>query len=188
MVNNLPKIILISGKAQHGKDTTAAILKEKIETEGKKAIITHYADLVKYVCKTFFNWDGNKDDKGRTLLQYVGTDIVRKQSNDYWVKFIYEMITFFGQSWDYILIPDCRFPNEVDYFRNSKFETVAVRVIREEFESLLTKEQQKHPSEIALDNYDFDYVISAHDTDTLRKEVERLWGKIVCAEPVFTKN
>ena len=71
------KVICISAKAQHGKDTVANFMKECLEAKEKRVLVTHYADLVKYGCKTFFNWDGQKDEKGRALLQYVGTDIVR---------------------------------------------------------------------------------------------------------------
>ena len=41
------KIIAISGKAQHGKDTTAEFLKSELETHGYKVQIAHYADLLK---------------------------------------------------------------------------------------------------------------------------------------------
>ena len=71
------KIITISGKAQHGKDTTAEMLKKKLEELQYKVLIIHYADYVKYVCRQYFNWDGNKDEKGRTILQQVGTNLAR---------------------------------------------------------------------------------------------------------------
>lgn len=48
------KIVCISGKAQHGKDTTAKLLEEILEAQGNRVLIVHYGDLVKYVCKTFF--------------------------------------------------------------------------------------------------------------------------------------
>ena len=67
------KIINISGKAMAGKDTCALILKEKLESKNKKVLITHFADLVKYVSKQFFNWNGIKDEQGRTILQRIGT-------------------------------------------------------------------------------------------------------------------
>ena len=56
------KVITISGKAQNGKDTTAGLLKAALEADGYKVLITHYADLLKYICKQFFGWDGQKDD------------------------------------------------------------------------------------------------------------------------------
>ena len=152
------KIYAISGKAQHGKDTFAELLYQELTEKGYKVLVTHYGDLVKYICKTIFNWDGQKDEKGRHLLQYVGTDIIRKEKPNYWVDFVVDIIKFFGENWDYILIPDTRFPNEVDVLKENFNNVTHIRVIRPNFESTLTDEQKKHPSETALDNIEPDYV------------------------------
>lgn len=169
------KVITISGKAQHGKDTAAMMLKKQLESMGNSVLVTHYADLVKYVCTNFFNWNGVKDEYGRTLLQRVGTDIVRKKCPDYWVNFVVQMLTFFDGEWDYVLIPDCRFPNEVDCMKNAGLDTKHVRVVRPDFVSTLTLEQQNHPSETALDNCTPDYFLFNRGTmEYLQKEVERL--------------
>lgn len=82
------KILLISGKAQHGKDTTAGMLKEQLESDGYRVLIAHYADLLKFICRQYFDWNGEKDEAGRHTLQYVGTDIIRKEHPDYWVDFL----------------------------------------------------------------------------------------------------
>lgn len=153
------KVIMISGKAQHGKDTIADYLKTALEAEGYTVLITHYGDLVKYVCKAFFGWNGEKDNQGRTLLQYVGTDVIRKHDKNYWVRFIDQMLTFFYGVWDYVLIPDCRFPNEINYLKETGWDSRHIRVIRDGFISPLTEEQQAHPSETALDNVSPDYYI-----------------------------
>ena len=58
------KVICISGKAGHGKDTFAGFLKKSLEEQYKRVLITHYGDLIKYVCEKFFEWDGMKDEKG----------------------------------------------------------------------------------------------------------------------------
>ena len=144
------KVILISGHAQNGKDTTAKLIKSRLEKDGKKVIVAHYGDLVKYVCKTFFDWVGLKDHRGRSLLQYVGTDVVRAKKPTFWVDFIINMLELFGSNWDYALIPDTRFPNEISAISNH-FDTLHIRVLRSNFESPLTAEQQAHPSEVALD-------------------------------------
>lgn len=153
------KVILISGKARHGKDTTAGFLKDALEADGNSVLVAHYGDLVKYVCEKFFDWNGEKDEVGRTILQKVGTDAIRSQDPDYWVSFIVDILKFFPEEWDYVLIPDCRFPNEVNYITNAGFHTVHLRVVRDGFISPLTPEQQAHPSETALDNADADYYI-----------------------------
>ena len=152
------KIILISGKARHGKDTTAQFLRELLEQRGKKVLICHYGDLVKYICKTFFDWDGKKDEAGRSLLQRVGTDAIREKCEDYWVQFILDILTFFPDEWDYVIIPDCRFPNEVSLPGIVSPDTVHIRVVRPDFDNGLTPEQKTHPSETALDDWKPDFV------------------------------
>ena len=140
----MKKIICISGKAQHGKDTTACIFSAALEDRGNKVLTFHYADLLKYLCKEYFGWNGEKDDSGRTLLQHVGTDIVRSKDPNYWVNFAVTFFKLFEDQWDYILIPDCRFPNEVNTME-THFDTIHLRIVRPNFNSPLSGEQQKHP-------------------------------------------
>lgn len=146
------KIIAISGHAQNGKDTVARMLKEELEERGFNVLTAHYGDLVKYICRTFFGWDGNKDEYGRGLLQYVGTDVIRKQQPDYWVDFIIQMLKFFSGNWDVVLIPDARFPNEIRVLQEAGFHVTHLRVERPGFDNGLTEEQKNHPSETALDH------------------------------------
>lgn len=158
------KVICISGKAQHGKDTTAGILKDQLESDGYRVLIAHYADLLKYICKQYFGWNGEKDEAGRHTLQYVGTDVIRAQKPDYWVDFIAGLLEMFKDEWDYVLIPDCRFPNEIGQMKSFGFDVVHLRVFRQNFVSHLTPEQRAHPSETALDSYVPDYTIQNSGT------------------------
>ena len=144
------KIILISGTAGSGKDTAAEFLQEKFAKEGYKVLITHFADLVKYVAENFCELNGVKDIHGRSVLQKVGTDIVRKWNEDYWVDFIIDMLSLFGGRYDYVLIPDARFPNEVSKIKEKWPDAIHLRVERREFKTHLTEEQQHHASETAL--------------------------------------
>jgi len=153
------KVILISGKARHGKDTVATYIKEGLAKCGYKVLITHYADLVKYVCTTYFGWDGKKDEHGRHLLQYIGTDVVRANDPDYWVRFVYEIAKLFKDEWDYMIVPDARFPNEINTFKDSEFDTFHIRVVRENFDDGMTEEQRNHASETALDDCTPDWVV-----------------------------
>lgn len=172
------RVILISGHAREGKDSTADILKKKFTERGKTVLIAHYGDLVKYVCKTFFDWNGEKDEVGRAILQRRGTDEVRKIFPDFWVSFIYNILQIYPNEWDYVLIPDCRFPNEIEYFKDG-FDIRTIRVNRLNYISPLTEEQQKHSSETSLDNYKFDYVINSESgLDKLETEINKIVGEL----------
>lgn len=171
------KILAISGHAQNGKDTIAGLLRDALKADGNRVLVAHYADLLKYMCRTFFDWDGNKDEKGRHILQYVGTDIIRKQAPDFWVDFISSVLTYFNENWDYVLIPDTRFPNEIDKLISNGFDVVHIRVIRPNFESSLTEEQKNHPSETALDNVSPDfYIYNEGSMDELQIKIDE-WIK-----------
>lgn len=168
----MSKVICISGHAQNGKDTTASILKNVLEKDNKSAIIMHYADLLKYICKQYFGWDGIKDENGRTILQHIGTDIIRKKEPDYWVNFIKSFINLFYEEFDYFIIADARFPNEIDLIKRD-FDTTHIKVIRENFKSPLSEEQQKHISETALNNYVADlYIYNNGSISDLAKNIE----------------
>ena len=90
----MEKIILISGKAEAGKDYTANIIKENLEGDGKKVLTLHYADILKYYSRQYFGWNGEKDEYGRTLLQHIG-QTVREKNMNYWVEQVCNVINLF---------------------------------------------------------------------------------------------
>lgn len=147
------KFILISGKAGSGKDTVAKYMKKELELRGKTVLVTHFADAVKYVCKEYFKWNGEKDEAGRSLLQEVGTEIYRSAYENYWVDLVImaACASTMKFDWDYVLVPDARFKNEVTRPREFGLDVMHVNVVRPELKSALTEEQQIHSSENDLD-------------------------------------
>ena len=165
------KVLCISAKAQHGKDTAGEVIKEYLESRGKRVLITHYADLVKFVCTNYFNWDGEKDEKGRTLLQYVGTDIISSREPAYWAVFIVSILKFFDKEWDYVIIPDCRYPIEALRMLDN-FDTTIIRIERPDFDNGLTEAQKEHPSETSMDDYVFDTtIINDSDLESFKEKL-----------------
>lgn len=153
------------------------MLQSELEAEGYSVLIAHYADTVKYVCRTFFGWDGVKDEYGRDLLQYVGTNVVREQDPDFWVRFLSDILRMFSDEWDYVVIPDTRFPNEVDYMRDHGIDATHVRVVRPDFDNGLSEKQKEHPSETALDTVAPDAtIINSGSVEDLEKSAHR-WVK-----------
>jgi hypothetical protein len=165
------KICCISAKAQHGKDTAAKLIKENLEKKGQRVLITHYADLLKFICVKYFGWNEVKDEAGRTLLQYLGTDVVGAQNPAYWAEFIAGILKMLPNTWDYVLIPDCRYPIEVSTMKD-QFETVVLRVERPNFDNGLTAAQKQHASEVKMDDYKFDALI--YNDGTLEEFSEKV--------------
>lgn len=149
----------------HGKDTVANMLKDQLELFGQKVVIMHFADYLKFGCKEYLHWNGQKDAFGRSLLQQAGTEGIRYVRPDFWVDNIAVWIDgALHKKYDVFIIPDARFPNEIDYLNSYDFSIDAhvfsVRVTRLNFESPLSEEQQQHASEVSLDNFQFDYYMN----------------------------
>jgi hypothetical protein len=174
------KIILLSAKAQNGKDSTANILKKYFGIAGKKSIILHYGDYLKFLCSKYFDWNGEKDEQGRTVLQKFGTEKVRNTVPDFWVRNVAQFIDVFQNDYDYFIIADCRFLNEVEYMKKSfPCCVTTIRIERLNFDNGLTEEQKNHPSETALDDFVFDYVIESESgLDKLEVEVNKIIDKL----------
>ena len=168
----MENIFLISGKAQHGKDSVADILMKKLDG---KSIKISLADNLKYILKRYYGWNGEKDEDGRRLLQEIGTDKIREEFG--WQVFhaerLCQEIKIIEDKYDYIFIPDVRFKNEIHYIQAMfPYNTTTIRVIRPNFESPLNKEQQLHKSETDLDDYKFEYYI--HNDLTLAELPQRI--------------
>jgi hypothetical protein len=161
---NKPIVILISAKAQHGKDSFAdAFIKEAQDKLGFRCLRIKYGDFVKMVATSYYGWNGKKDEAGRELLQKLGTDLGRKNNPLVWISCVKEVVKALQTEYDFVLIPDCRFPNELDW-QDTDFFTFTVRLNRKnedgtDYINNLTEEQKAHPSEISLDDYGFNYVI-----------------------------
>lgn len=154
-------LILISGKAESGKDTLAKLFMKHLK--GDFTSITHIADEVKFIAKTKYNWNGIKDEVGRSLLQKIG-DGARQENPDIWIdKFISNLELLYQNDESIlekevsILVPDVRYKNEVlkliDFAHKKDINCITVRVERPGHKSKLSNEQLKNGSEVDLDDW-----------------------------------
>lgn len=183
-------IFLVSGKARHGKDTAAGILNEEFSFQRVAFADTLKMEAVK------LGWDGKKDEKGRRLLQELGRQR-REEDIDYWVKraidtianrrflpvceedrqevILHGRIPVTAGEVPGIVIPDCRFPSEIEsvrkWGRDNGYEVVTVRVERPDFDNGLSESARQDPSETALDGYMFDYRIENRDLSFFRESL-----------------
>lgn len=166
------KVILISAKARAGKDVSATILKALLEKANKRILIIHYADYLKFFCKEHLGFTSKEAPGGRELLQHFGTDVVRKNYQDTWVDMMVALLKGIYTEYDYVIIPDVRFPNEIEKIKEN-FNCITLRIVRSNFETVLGKEEQEHVSETALDDYEFEHVIFNNGTlDDLGESLE----------------
>ncbi|MDD4718728.1 MAG: alanine--tRNA ligase [Bacilli bacterium] len=188
--NTQPKIYIISGKARNGKDTVANIIKTISEENKLKHLNLQYSTYLKQYAQKISDWDGNDETKPRDLLQYLGTDLIRKEIDFlFFVNRMCEDIKVYSKFFDVITISDTRYKVEID-IPKEKFENVfSISVVRPNLESTLTNSQKQHLSEIDLDDYDkYDHVI-INDSDL--KELENKVRKIIekdLKKPMISHN
>ena len=161
------KVILISGKSASGKDTFANILYKKLIEQNYKVLIAHFADLVKFYAKQYYNWNGEKDESGRALLQKIGTTIMRGYNDRYWGDIIAQLIAGVSayNDFDICLIPDWRFISKFEAITSYCNDVITIRINRKDengnhyMNPSMTHEQIWHQSEIELDNFNFEWII-----------------------------
>lgn len=101
----------------------------------------------------------------REFMQLFGTDICRGLLNECWMQAALTRIV--SENYDFVVVPDCRFKDELDYTRQiAGVDVKAVRLTRNPFPS-------EHSSETDFDNYDgFDFVINNENMTQEEKGVE----------------
>jgi len=182
----MSKIILVTGKAQSGKNSACEHIKLRLKRKGFSSKLYAFADPLKDLCvnlfgltpaqcwgeneykdmETEFSWrdlpfsgehlgslmnqmsSGDRkislDTKmtAREVMQVWGTDIFRKFKNNCWVDATLARIKSDG--FDFALICDARFPNEIDAFKET--DPLVIRLTR-------NIQNFAHTSEVLLDDY-----------------------------------
>lgn len=178
------KIVLISGKSGHGKDTFAANLTKELEEKGYLVKEFHFADSLKHFLRDYCGWDGEKDVRGRQLLQEVGTELVGTESTiwaDNITQYMRIAFLFFKEQYKNIvfIVPDLRFRKELfalySMFRSANVITVRLNRLNEDRTPYVNPEftdaQLKHISETNLDNYTkfmYNYTFCSLEENTQR--------------------
>jgi len=171
------EIILISGKAQHGKNAFADLLENELENNGYKIVVDAFAKYIKGYLKDYYEWDGlNKNEFVRSKLQWLGTERIKEDLNYkcFHAKRLSEDFNIIQDDFDYFIVPDTRFEDEI-FIMKSMFpnKVISVRIERDGFTGGLTEEQLRHKSETGLDNFKFDVVIKNNGTlEDLKNEVK----------------
>lgn len=178
-------IVMISGRMGSGKTTLALALENAIKTSiQSKVIQTRFAEVIYEIhdeCRLVlskYDIEVPKEKDG-DLLQYLGTEWGRKKyGEDIWCKTTKSLVDQLEKKFPQaiIIISDCRFKNEFDYFSEAlRIRLVCDRDIRKSrCESWRDKEN--HPSEIDLDEWENEFDLKF---DTGVKSVEECVSEIL---------
>lgn len=151
-----PFDIGIVGLAGSGKDTAGTAVCEEGWIRGG------FASSLKLTCASL-GWDGNKDTKGRKLLQEVGM-AGRAYDPQMWVNLARKLV----YSTEAVCWTDVRFVNEADFIRNER-NGIIIRVVRP---GMALEKAHQHESELNQ------YMISADYTVQNEGSIADLHAKI----------
>lgn len=173
-------ILLISGKANSGKDTVANYLVNNFSF-----IKFAFADELKFFVSKKYNIDKSLlfSQQGKKKLvtdTLTVRDVLIKeamskklQDNNYWVNIIIEKISKLDNKKN-IVISDFRFPNEFSELSKLYSNVITINVIRDK-----GSENINDISETSLQDFSFDYKLNNNSTlENLYKNTDNLLQKI----------
>jgi hypothetical protein len=181
------KIKKFAGKLKQIASLLTGIPEEKFEDQEFKQ--SNMPEEWNY-CKQMFECDENNQDgfsmmpmTYREFLQKLGTDAIRNGLHsetwvnalfaDYYksrIKYYVEDVSEYKMELPNWIITDLRFSNEFEAVK--KHGGICIRVERRDFNEV---PNWNHPSETALDSYNFDYVLDNFGTiEDLVVEVEKM--------------
>ena len=151
---------MFSGKAGTGKTYSSTIAQKLCNDAGLSTFRTPFAKGVKDTA-SFMGWDGEKDRRGRSLLQKIGS-IGRDYDKDMWVRAAFLRVEeSVGYPYDAIFIDDWRFTNELEFIQREQllYKPVLIRLEAPDREILLGTPAYDDISETDLDAFFYSYPV-----------------------------
>ncbi|MBQ7136437.1 MAG: hypothetical protein IJO43_00470 [Bacilli bacterium] len=168
------KIFLVSGASRNGKDTIGNFIQGYCDKNNIKVCRTQISKYLKQYIKDYFGWDGSEETKPRTLLQELGTDIIREKLNKpyFFANRTVEDLEILSHFFDVALVTDIRVPLEIETIKENFDDVVVIKVERVNYEQEMTAEQQKHKIENAMNDYnDYKYILINDTLEKLEEDV-----------------
>lgn len=170
------KLYLICGKARAGKDTFAKLIKQEEEKDNNKVCILKLTAPLYSWAEDYFNYDKEKDEKPRELLQTLGYDILqlKLKKKDFLLDYLITTIEVLDNYYDVGLITDGRLVHEIEVLKE-KYPNIKTILLTNKKDNKLTNKEKNHQTEIDLDDYkDFDYIVENKDMENLKLEALKI--------------
>ena len=108
-----------------------------------------YASYIKMYAKEITDWDGKDETKPRSLLQELGTEIIRNRIDKlFFVNRIIEGIKVYSYFFDVIVITDARVEEEIVNLKKCFNSVISINVERPGYVNELNENEQKHLTEV----------------------------------------
>lgn len=163
----MPLRIAFAGKMQVGKTSAADHLARRHGFR-KYAL----ADPIKEIARDAFGWDGAKDERGRRLLQEIGS-VGRAYDPEMWLRRLAERMA--RDAAPRIVVDDVRLAREVTFLESQGFTVVRILRPADRISTLTSDERARHETETELDDVPVDATIDNRGTlEELYAAVDRL--------------
>ena len=127
-------IILINGVARSGKDTFAEFLQSHLEKfNNTHSMVLPNALGVKKIAKSVYEWNEEKDERGRQLLIDI-TNTGYNYDVHFWEKFSENTIegleVMSKKEFTHVIVPDFRYKNTYNYYVERGYNVITIMVVR----------------------------------------------------------
>ena len=171
-------IIPMAGSGSRAK---TSMNKALVMINGKPLFMYAYELFKQFDCEIILVC---KEDEIPIVKKYVDNNVIFALGGNTRASSVYNGLL--KANYEYVLIPDARFPNEIRKWWQTDFDSITVRIERmnkddTEYDNGLSEEQKQHPSETELDDWIFNYhVYNKYVTDLqnaargIFKEMEKM--------------
>lgn len=183
-------LVGICGQAFAGKSTVGARLSAHLLQSGVRAYTLPFAQPLKEVARSM-GWNGKKDEKGRRLLQLLGTECMRLCINkDGWVLLWLKGVREFVRNCErtsnqpvVVIADDVRFPNELAAIRGRQGTMVYVHADHETRKKRAEKDglflpDGSHISENNLDLANVGISVANNEGDDIGPSIMAIWNEV----------
>lgn len=170
----------IAETVKRGASTDELSIKYNCPNEDIESVVSIFKSDPDFYLPTYSLF--NRNEKSRELLQFWGTEVRRKQNDDYWVRKAREFVSRVSNRYDYIFFTDVRFENEAEGIKQMDGVIIRcevsddLRIVRLNKRGVSTTEESlNHSSETSLDNYEhFDYKVNTRESNDALSLAEEL--------------
>lgn len=170
-------IFCVCGKARSGKSLVGKYINDKLQEDGYKIIVSPYTKYLKKYISEITGQEITDDNKPRDLLQQISSEIIKGElgNNNFFINRQIEDIDLYSYFFDIVIIPDVRFPKEIEVLKERYENVISIGVNRVDYKSDLTLQQQKDKTEISLDNYqNYDFLLINENIEKLRQDTLKI--------------
>lgn len=167
-------IFCVCGKAGSGKSLVGKYIYNEYQKKNYKVIISPYTKYLKLYIKDITGKRVTDKNKPRGLLQELSSKLIKEELkfNDFFINRQLEDISFYRYFFDVIIIPDVRFPREIEILKENFENVVAIGIKRLHYDNGLSNKEKNDITEISLDNYHgFDYILDNQGNRNLKNDV-----------------